>query len=63
MDMEDVMNKDNLADVYLKPLEQTGQEQFIKDNQETFNFGAMEEFGMRDDQFQDGMFKLEKRIM
>jgi hypothetical protein len=61
--MEDVMNKDNLADVYLKPLEQTDQEQFTKDNQETFNFGAMEEFGMRDDRFQDGMFKFEKRIM
>lgn len=28
-------------------------EQFIKDNQEAFNYGAMEEFGLRDANFED----------
>lgn len=28
-------------------------EQFIKDNQEAFNYGAMEEFGLRDAHFED----------
>lgn len=39
--------------VYLAPLEYTDREQFIKDNQEAFNYGAMEEFGMRDDHFEE----------
>lgn len=30
------------------------------DNQEAFNYGALEEFGRRDDQFPDGMFTFEK---
>lgn len=28
-------------------------EQFILDNQEAFNYGAMEEFGLRDDHFEE----------
>ena len=28
-------------------------EQFIKDNQEAFNYGALEEFGKRDDHFEE----------
>ena len=35
---------------------------FIKDNQEAFNYGALEEFGRRNDQFRDGMFRFEKRM-
>ena len=42
-----------MAVVYLRPLEQSDREQFIKDNQEAFNYGAMEEFGMRDDHFEE----------
>ena len=38
--------------VELKPLEDSDKEQFIKDNQEAFNYGALEEFGMRDNHFE-----------
>ena len=37
----------------LLPLEMSDREQFIKDNQEAFNYGALEEFGMRDDHFEE----------
>lgn len=40
-------------EVCLKRLEQADREQFIKDNQEAFNYGAMVEFGMRDDHFEE----------
>ena len=39
--------------VQLFPLECSDREQFILDNQEAFNYGAMEEFGLRDDHFED----------
>ena len=39
--------------VELRILEQSDREQFIKDNQKAFNYGAMEEFGMRDDHFEE----------
>ncbi len=39
--------------VRLTLLERSDREQFIKDNQEAFNYGAMEEFGMRDDHFEE----------
>ena len=39
--------------VKLKPLEASDKEQFIKDNQEAFNYGALEEFGMRDNHFEE----------
>ena len=42
-----------MAEVILMPLEDNDREQFIKDNQEAFNYGAMEEFGMRDDHFEE----------
>ena len=32
--------------VELRPLEASDKEQFIKDNQEAFNYGALEEFGI-----------------
>ena len=57
--------------VELKPLEFSDKEQFIKDNQEAFNYGVLEEFGMRDNhfeegehdgQFPDGMLRFKKRI-
>jgi hypothetical protein len=42
-----------MAVVCLKPLEQSDRERFIKDNQEAFNYGALEEFGHRDDHFEE----------
>ena len=36
-----------MTEVQLIPLESSDREQFIKDNQEAFNYGAMEEFGLR----------------
>ena len=40
-------------DVKLIPLETQDREQFIRDNQEAFNYGATEEFGLRDDHFEE----------
>lgn len=39
--------------VELKPLDASDKEQFIKDIQEAFNYGALEEFGMRDNHFEE----------
>ena len=41
------------AIVQLLPLECSDREQFISDNQKAFNYGAMEEFGLRDDHFEE----------
>ncbi len=43
----------NKKDVTLLPLEPDDREQFITDNQEAFRYGAMEEFGLRDDHFEE----------
>ena len=42
-----------MAEVTLAPLTQEDREQFILDNQEAFNYGALEEFGRRDDHFEE----------
>ena len=42
-----------MPDVKLIPLEASDRNQFILDNQEAFNYGALEEFGLRDDHFED----------
>ena len=39
--------------ITLSPLQESDREQFIKDNQEAFNYGALEEFGMRDNHFEE----------
>ena len=39
--------------IELKPLTPDDREQFILDNQEAFNYGALEEFGRRDDHFEE----------
>lgn len=39
--------------IELKPLTPDDREQFIIDNQEAFNYGALEEFGRRDDHFEE----------
>ena len=60
--------KSDLMDVKLVPLTADDREQFILDNQEAFNYGALKEFGRRDDhfeedeQFPDRMFRFEKRL-
>ena len=43
----------NNAKVTLAPLEADDREQFILDNQESFRYGAVEEFGLRDDHFDE----------
>jgi len=39
--------------ISLQPLQPEDRNQFILDNQEAFRYGAMEEFGMRDDHFEE----------
>lgn len=43
-----------MAEVTLVPLTSDDREQFITDNQEAFHYGALEEFGLRDDRFEEG---------
>ena len=42
-----------MAEVKLTPLEANDREQFITDNQTAFNYGALEEFGVRDEHFEE----------
>ena len=42
-----------MANVILVPLEEADRNQFVLDNQEAFRYGAMEEFGLRDDHFEE----------
>lgn len=42
-----------MTEIKLLPLEESDREQFIKNNQEAFNYGALEEFGLRDDNFEE----------
>ena len=42
-----------MTDITLIPLTPDDREQFIKDDQEAFNYGALEEFGLRDDHFEE----------
>ena len=42
-----------MIDITLVPLTPDDREQFIKDNQEAFNYGALEEFGLRADHFEE----------
>ena len=42
-----------MIDITLAPLTPDDREQFIRDNQEAFNYGALEEFGLRDDHFEE----------
>ena len=41
------------AQVKLIPLQADDREQFIKDNQWSFKYGSIEEFGLRNDQFEE----------
>ena len=40
-------------DIQLCLMEEDDREQFILDNQEAFNYGALEEFGCRDNHFEE----------
>ena len=42
-----------MTDIRLLPLTLDDREQFILDNQEAFNYGALEKFGRRDDHFEE----------
>lgn len=39
--------------IRIEPLQPEDREQFIIDNQEAFNYGALEEFGLRDDHMEE----------
>ena len=48
-----------MTEISLVPLADSDREQFIRDNQDAFNFGALEEFGLRDEHFEeDGLYDL-----
>lgn len=42
-----------MTDIKLVPLTSDDRERFILDNQEAFNYGAVQEFGMRDNHFEE----------
>lgn len=42
-----------MSEIKLEKLKDFDREQFILDNQEAFNYGALEEFGRRDDHFEE----------
>ena len=42
-----------MSEIRLSPLQSEDREQFIRDNQEAFNYGALEEFGLRDNHFEE----------
>ena len=42
-----------MTEIKLIPLAEDDREQFIRDNQRAFKYGATEEFGMRDDHFEE----------
>lgn len=48
-----MIGKHETINVRLAPLEDSDREQFILDNQEAFNYGALQEFGPRDDHFEE----------
>ena len=48
-----VLREGELVEVRLLPLTPDDREQFIRDNQEAFNYGALEEFGRVDEHFEE----------
>ena len=42
-----------MTEIKLVPLASDDREQFIRDNQEAFNYGALVEFGCRDEHFEE----------
>ena len=54
MNVQVMMMNLKKTDVRLVPLSAEDREQFIRDNQEAFNYGALVEFGLRDNHFEEG---------
>ena len=55
-DEKDILQFDEvktMTEIQLVPLTENDRAQFILDNQEAFNYGALEEFGLRDDHFEE----------
>lgn len=50
---EEKAGKTMTVRVKLEPLKENDREQFILGNQEAFNYGALEEFGLRDHHFEE----------
>ena len=48
-----ITENDKITKVSLLPLTPDDREQFIRDNQEAFNYSALEEFGRRDNYFEE----------
>ena len=42
-----------MKEIQLTPLSPNDREQFILDNQEAFRYGAMQEFGVRNERFEE----------
>ena len=42
-----------MTEISLVPLADSDREQFIRDNQDASNFGALEEFGLRDEHLEE----------
>ena len=47
------LDSEGIRNVTLVPLSYDDREQFILDNQEAFRYGVLEEFGLRDDHFEE----------
>ena len=52
-DITEITALEIIMDIKLTPLCEDDREQFITDNQEAFNYGALEEFGCRDSHFEE----------
>lgn len=52
-----------LIQVKLLPMEEADRNQFILDNQEAFRYGALEEFGVRDEHFEEGEEIISRRTI
>lgn len=52
-----------LIKVKLLPMEEADRNQFILDNQEAFRYGALEEFGVRDEHFEEGEEIISRRTI
>ena len=49
----EIINDRRSGNVQLVPLEASDRARFIRDNQDAFNYGALAEFGQRDDHFEE----------
>ena len=52
-----------MTNIQLVPLTPDDREQFITDNQEAFNYGALEEFGLRDNHFEEECQIISRKVI